>query len=105
MVPISFIFGTFILLNLYEKSLLNFFSETKKSYMSIVICVIFTVISYQLFIVLGPLVSGDMPSGLPSYELNFWVANAMLSICFPLIVVYTDFLQHWPLRLNHRCKN
>ncbi|NQY89487.1 MAG: hypothetical protein HRT51_17415 [Colwellia sp.] len=101
MVPISFIFGAFILLNLYEKSLLTFFSEAYQTYISLVICLIFTVIIYQLFMVLGPLVSGDMLSGSPSYELNFWVANAMLSICFPLIVLHTDFLQHWPFRSDN----
>lgn len=102
MVPISFIFGAFILLNLYEKSLLTYFNGTQQTYMSLVICSIFTVLIYQSFMMLGPIVSGDMLSGAPSYELNFWVANAMLSICFPLIVVCTDFLQYWPFRSDTR---
>lgn len=102
MVPISFIFGAFTLLNLYEKSLLSYFKEAQQTYISLIICFIFMVIIYQLFVWLGPLVSGAMASGAPSYELDFWVANAMLSICFPLIVLYTDFLQHWPLRLGNK---
>lgn len=101
MVPISFIFGAFILLNLYEKSLLSFFGEAVHTYMSLIICSFFAIIIYQLLMALGPMVSGDMLSGAPSYELNFWVANAMLAICFPLIVVYSDFLQHWPFRSNN----
>lgn len=102
MVPISFIFGAFILLNLYEKSLLTFFSESTHAYISIIICLFFAVIIYQLFMIIGPIVSGNMLAGSPSYELNFWVANAMLSVSFPLIVIYSDFLQHWPFRLDHR---
>lgn len=102
MIPISFIFGAFILLNLYEKSLVNFFSEAQQAYVSLTICLIFMVIIYQLFMALGPIVSGDMLSGSPSYQLNFWVANAMLSISFPLIVTYSDFLQHWPLRTDNK---
>ena len=101
MVPISFIFGAFILLNLYEKSLLSYFSEAIHTYVSLITCSFFAIIIYQLFMALGPIVSGEMLYGAPSYELNFWVANAMLAICFPLIVVYSDFLQHWPFRLNN----
>ena len=46
MVPISFIFGAFILLNLYEKSLLSYFSEAIHTYVSLITCSFFAIIIY-----------------------------------------------------------
>ena len=105
MVPISFIFGVFVLVNLFEKKLVANLSIIKQPYMAIFFCVTFASIIYQLFMLLGPIISGNMEDGAPSYELNFWAANAMLAISFPLIVAFSDFFQYWPFRLKSKNKN
>jgi len=38
-----------------------------------------------------------LAAGSPAYELEIWVANAMLGITFPLMVVFADFFEFWPL--------
>jgi hypothetical protein len=33
----------------------------------------------------------------PAYDHELWIANALLSITFPVISVYTGFFNFWPL--------
>ncbi|MBS0282101.1 MAG: hypothetical protein JSR25_13120 [Proteobacteria bacterium] len=39
-----------------------------------------------------------MPVGGPRYELELWVATALLAVTFPLIVVVTGYFDFWPLK-------
>lgn len=97
-VPIPFIFGAFIMLNLFEASLFADMPAPAKGFIYVVVSALLAAALYPLFQFLGPMVSGEMASGAPTYQLEFWCANAMLAVCFPLIVIYTDFFQHWPLK-------
>ena len=38
-----------------------------------------------------------VPAGPPAYELEMWVATAMLGITFPLMIVVAGFFELWPL--------
>jgi hypothetical protein len=54
---------------------------------------------YWLYLAAAPLLTGRaLASGAPAYELELWLASAMLAVTFPLIVLATDFLAFWPLR-------
>lgn len=97
-VPIPFIFGAFIMLNLFEASLFSGLGAPIKGFAYCLCAGVLAAILYPLFQTLGPIASGAMASGAPSYQLDFWTANAMLAVSFPLIVIYSDFFQHWPLK-------
>jgi hypothetical protein len=97
-VPIPFIFGAFIMLNLFEASLFAEMPAPAKGFLYCLVSGLLAAALYPLFQFLGPIVSGEMASGGPSYQLEFWCANAMLAVSFPLIVIYTDFFGHWPLK-------
>lgn len=97
-VPIPFIFGAFIMLNLFEASLFADMPTPTKGFIYCLVSALLAAALYPLFQFLGPIVSGEMASGGPTYQLEFWCANAMLAVCFPLIVIYSDFFQHWPLK-------
>ncbi len=98
LVPISFIFGAFIMLDLFEQRFFATKTQPLKGIFYFILSVIFGVIMYYLYRFLGPVISGKMISDDPGYQLDFWIANAMLAISFPLIVVYNAFLNHWPIR-------
>jgi len=100
MIPIPFIFGTFIVLNLFQGSFYPNLTGATKGFAFCATSALFATVIYPLFSFIGPLASGVMTSGAPSYQLDFWVANAMLSVSFPLIVAYSEFFQHWPLQRN-----
>ncbi|NQY87360.1 MAG: hypothetical protein HRT51_06320 [Colwellia sp.] len=38
-----------------------------------------------------------MASGLPAYDLKLWIATAMLSITFPLLIIFEEFFAFKPL--------
>jgi hypothetical protein len=97
-VPIPFIFGAFIMLNLFEASLFAEIPAPAKGFIYCLVSGLLAAALYPLFQFLGPIVSGEMASGGPGYQLEFWCANAMLAVSFPLIVIYTDFFGRWPLK-------
>lgn len=54
---------------------------------------------YPIYAWGAPLLTGEpMASGAPTYELEVWVATAMLGITFPLMVVVASFFDFWPSR-------
>lgn len=99
--PVAFIFGAFIILNLMQNSLFaGLTSQPARGITLAVVCLLLAAVMQLLYQTVGPLVSGPLNSGLPTYQLELWLANAMLAITFPLIVFFTDFLQLWPLRAD-----
>lgn len=100
MIPIPFIFGTFIVLDLFQATFYPNLSGPAKGFAFCATSAVIAALIYPLFRLIGPIASGAMASGAPSYQLDFWVANAMLAVSFPFIVAYSAFFQHWPLQRN-----
>ncbi|MBB6523053.1 hypothetical protein [Pseudoteredinibacter isoporae] len=98
--PVSFIFGAFILLNLLENSLL---SGSRQPIRGICLGLLAAGLAglmqviYQCF---AQHLNPEIAAGPAEYQLELWLANAMLAITFPLIVVMTDFFGQWPLKSN-----
>lgn len=96
--PVSFIFGAFILLNMLEGSVLSGLKQPVHG-----ICLAFIAIGlaavmqivYQNF---AQYLNPGISAGPAEYQLELWLANAMLAITFPLIVVASDFFGLWPLK-------
>lgn len=42
---------------------------------------------------------GPMASGAPGYDLELWLATAMLSVTFPILVAYGDGFGFWSLSI------
>ncbi len=98
--PVSATFGAFIILNLMQNT---FFTNLKQPLRGIVLlltCIIFAVLTQLLYEYIGRLMPGQLSSGAPDYMLETWMANAMLSVTFPLIVVFTEFFNFWPIARN-----
>jgi hypothetical protein len=95
--PVCFIFGAFIVLNLLQNSLVrNIEKQPLRGLVLAVICIVLAALMQTIYAAVGPLVSGPLPSGQPAYHLELWLANALLAITFPLIVIQCDFLNLWP---------
>jgi len=47
---------------------------------------------------LAPIVTGEVRPGPPSYDFEIWLASALLSVTFPLLIFYAEFFQFWPLQ-------
>ena len=54
---------------------------------------------YFLYAWAAPMLArAPLASGAPGYDLELWVATAMLGITFPLIIAFTGFFDFWPLK-------
>jgi len=95
--PVCFIFGAFIVLNLLQNSLIGGIKKQPlRGLVLAAICIVLAALMQNIYTAVGPLVSGPLSSGQPAYQLELWLANALLAITFPLIVIQSDFLNLWP---------
>jgi len=97
-VPIPFIFGTIVVLNMLQGSLFAEFKQPVKGAASAVTAIIVGAVLARLYGALAPVVTGTLGSGPPAYEFEIWVASALLSVTFPFLVFCADFFKMWPLR-------
>jgi hypothetical protein len=98
-VPIAFIFGTILVLNMSQNSLFKT-TQPAKGVMNVVFSAVvgsLLMIAYQQ---LQPGLSGPLPPGPEPFQreqFQVWTANAMLSVTFPFLVFYAAYFNFWPL--------
>jgi len=96
-VTAPFIFGTIIMLNMLQNSLFATMTQPVKGLANAIGAAVLGVVLAHLYVALVPLVSGTLASGPPGYDLEVWLANALLSVTFPFLIYYAVFLGYWPL--------
>jgi hypothetical protein len=96
-VTAPFIFGTIIMLNMLHNSLFATMTQPVKGLANAIGAAIVGVVLAHLYTALTPIVSGTLPSGPPGYDLEVWLANALLSVTFPFLIYYAVFFAYWPL--------
>lgn len=97
--PVSFIFGAFICLNMMQNSLWS--SLTTQPVRGLVLaltCIALAGLMQIIYQAASGIITPGLSSGLPAYELELWLANAMLAVTFPIIVAHSDFFKLWPLQ-------
>ena len=98
-VPVPFIFGFFIIMSLLHKFP---FASVAQPRAGLLLSIAAALAGYAMFILYRAaapyVVVQVLASGPPAYDLELWLASAMLAVTFPLIVVFADFLGFWPLR-------
>jgi len=99
-VPIPFIFGTIIVLNMLRNSLFGKLAQPVKGLANTAAAAIIGTALAQLFRALAPHVTGPLTSGPPAYESDIWLASALLSVTFPFLIFFAEFFRFWPLEKN-----
>ncbi|MCK2088417.1 hypothetical protein MXC99_09555 [Thauera aromatica] len=97
-IPVSFIFGTFILLTLFQTAPFQKLAQPAKGCALIVGSALLALLTYGLYRFVSINAFGNIQAGPPAYDLDLWIATAMLSITFPLIVAYAEGFAFWPLK-------
>jgi hypothetical protein len=98
-VPIPFIFGTIVLLNMLEATIFASLKQPVKGVVSAAAAAVLGTGLAQMYLALAPMVSGQVPnSGAPTYEQEIWLASALLAVTFPFLVAYAVYLEFWPLK-------
>jgi hypothetical protein len=96
-VPIPYIFGTIIVLNMFQNSLVAKLSQPAKGVANALLVVVIGSVLAQLYRALAATITGALHSGLPSYEAEIWLASALLAVTFPLLIFFAEFFKFWPL--------
>jgi hypothetical protein len=97
--PVSFIFGFFLITAMAENRLFAGMAQPLKGLLLIVCAKVAMFGMYALYAWAAPMLAGTpLASGAPTYDLELWVATAMLGITFPLIIAFTGFFDFWPLK-------
>jgi hypothetical protein len=98
-VPIPFIFGTIVVLNMLQGSLFVKFTQPLKGVLNTVAAAVIgtglALMYRQLIHVVTP---GEINPGPPGYQTEIWLASALLAVTFPFLVAYADFFTMWPLQ-------
>ncbi len=97
-VTAPFIFGAIIVLNMLQNSLFATMTQPLKGVMNSAAAAAIGVALAVSYGALAPAVTGALPSGAPGYEYEIWLANALLSVTFPLLIFYAAYFDYWPLQ-------
>jgi hypothetical protein len=96
-VPIPYIFGSIIVLNIFQNSLAGKLNQPAKGIANALLVVVIGTALAQLYRALAPAVTGTLHSGPPSYDLEIWLASALLAVTFPFLIFFAEFFKFWPL--------
>jgi hypothetical protein len=97
-VPIPFIFGTIIVLNMLQGSLFAKAAQPLKGILSAVVAAVIGTGLSLLYGGLAPAVSGELAPGPPGNDFERWLASALLGVTFPFLIFYAEFFEFWPLK-------
>ncbi len=97
-VPIPFIFGTIVVLNMLQASLFAKLAQPLKGVLNAVASAVIGILLALAYGSLAPTVTGPVKPGPPGYDFEIWLASALLGVTFPFLIFYAEFFQMWPLR-------
>jgi hypothetical protein len=96
-VPVPFIFGTIVILNMMRGSLFGTIKQPLKGVLNTIAAAVLGTLLASGYRAIAPYVTGVLKPGPPSYELEIWLASALLGVTFPFLIFYAEFLKMWPL--------
>lgn len=100
--PIPYIFGSIVVLNMLQNSLTAKMMQPAKGVANSLLVAVIGVGLAQLYKAVAPVVTGKLQSGPPAYDLEIWLASALLAVTFPFLIFFAEFFQFWPLKADRR---
>jgi hypothetical protein len=95
--PVPYIFGTIVVLNMFQNSLFQKLTQPLKGVANVIAVIVIGSALAQLYKALSPVVSGALHAGPPTYDLEIWTASALLAVTFPFLIFFAEFFKFWPL--------
>lgn len=96
-VPVPYIFGSIVVLNMLQNSLFQKLAQPVKGIANVIAVVVIGSALAQMYRALSPAVSGTLHAGPPTYDLEIWTASALLAVTFPFLIFFAEFFKFWPL--------
>lgn len=99
-VPIPFIFGTIVTLNMLQGSLFEKWKQPMKGLWSACAAALIGTGLASLYSALAGIVAGKLHAGPPAYDFEIWLASSLLAVTFPFLVISAVFFDFWPIKQN-----
>jgi hypothetical protein len=103
-VPIPFIFGTIIVLNMMHGSLFGKLAQPLKGLLNAIASAVVGTVLALIYGSLAPVITGTVNPGPPTYDFEIWLASALLGVTFPFLIFYAEFFKMWPLQRVEQAK-
>jgi hypothetical protein len=97
-VPVPFIFGSIIVLNMLQGSLFARQGQPVKGVLNVIAVVVIGSVLSRIYGALAPVITGPLSPGPPAYDFEIWLASALLAVTFPFLIFYAEFFKMWPLK-------
>src|SRR5439155_13392041 len=83
--------------NMLQNSLAGKLTQPVKGIVNVVLIAVIGGGLARGYEALMPFVTGKLAYGPPTYDFEIWLASALLSTTFPLLMFYAAFFGYWPL--------
>jgi hypothetical protein len=104
--PVPYIFGTIVVLNMFQNSMFQRFAQPVKGIANVIAVIVIGGALAQVYRAIAPTISGTLHAGPPTYDLEIWTASALLAVTFPFLIFFAEFFKFWPLaKVNHAAEN
>ena len=97
-VPVPFIFGTIIVLNMLEATAFSRFRQPAKGVLNAAAATVLGFLLSNAYGLVAKSLNHKLDSGPPEYRYEIWLASALLSVTFPLLIFSCAFLNLWPFK-------
>jgi hypothetical protein len=97
-VPIPFIFGTIVVLNMMHNSVFASLQQPAKGIANAIAAEVVGLALAKMYTAIGPSITAGLtvaPS--PGDDFERWLASALLGVTFPFLIFYAEFFKMWPL--------
>lgn len=98
---VSFIFGIFVLLVLFEGKAFDSYIQPMRGLVQCIAAAMLAIGAYQLYAAVGLGPAGVHPDSARG-TLQAWVSTAMLAVTFPTMSAFADLFRFFPLRRGRR---
>lgn len=96
-VPVPFIFGTIVVLNMLHNSTFASLTQPVKGIANTAAATVVGLALAKMYGAIAPIVTGNLTEGPPTNDYERWLASALLGVTFPFLIFYAEFFKMWPL--------
>jgi hypothetical protein len=97
-VPVPFIFGTIVVLNMMKGAMFANLKQPVKGIMNTLASAAIGSLLAAMYGLLVGVVTGPLKAGPPPYDFEIWLASALLGVTFPFLIFHAEFFKLWPLK-------
>jgi len=99
-IPLPIIFGSIVVRRMFDGTLFSRMAQPAKGTLIAIAATVAGIGLAWFYRLISPSVAGQLAAGPPRYDLEIWLATAILSVTFPFLLYLAEFLRFWPLQRN-----